>query len=385
MVNSKSPILLINPGQENNTACQHLVPHRIHRDIPPLSGLTLGSYLKKCGENVILLDCHIDTKYKEHIKNIIDGEGVKLIGITTFIGNFITNAQEITEYVKSEYPQIPVVWGGPLTSTLPEACLKEGKADYIVFFSGEEPLRLLIEALENDTPRENIPGIGFLKNEAPFYTKQNDNQAIQNDVLDWSMLGQNINIKQVPYLAYLFTSRGCPYGCRFCYNQIGARKNFRRCFFRSAENVLSEMDILNKEYGITVFNFGDDNFFSNKKRVVKILAGMRERGYFIEQAIGTFSDFNDEIIDGLKGICQTIICSIETASEHLLRFINKPINLIKVPEINRQLTLAGINTVHNFIFGIPGETDSDRKAAVDLVIKLKSINPFVRGVAFFFV
>ena len=383
-MSDKKTILLINPGHEGRSSLQHIVPHKFHRDIPPVSILTLGSYLERQGLNVILIDTHIDDKYQDTIKKIILNEDLCFVGITTLVGKFISNAMEITKYIKSIDPKLAVVWGGALTSTLPEACLKEGKADYIVLFNGEEPLRLLAKALNDGTPIEDVPNIGFLKDGAPVYTEQFKEQIIYEDVLDWGLLGGNINIKQIPYLAYIFSSRGCPYGCRFCYHQMSTAKNQRKCIFRRAERVLSELDFLNGQYGINVFNFGDDNFFSNKKRAVEILVGMKERGYYIEQAIGTFSDFNDEVISSLKGVCQTIICSIETASEKLLKLINKPIRLEQIPEINHKLNEAGINTIHNFMFGLPSETDEDRKAAVELMIRLKGLNPYVRGMAYFF-
>ncbi len=380
----KSTIFLINPGHEGKSAVQHSVPHRIHRDIPPISILTLGSYLEKFGENIVLLDTHLDDNFMESINRIIKNNDILLVGITTFVGKFICNAQKITEYIKSRYPRIPIVWGGPLTSTLPGACLTEGKADYIVFFNGEEPLRLLIEALRDKSEKDNIPNIGFLKNGVPFFTKQENNPFIYSDVLDWKLFGDFINVRQIPYLAYLFTSRGCPYGCRFCYHQMGAVKHLRKCLFRTAGSVIKEVEYLNKNFDINVFTIGDDNFFSNKKRAIEILAGIREMGCYIEQAVGTFNDFNDEVILNLKGICQTIICSIETTSESLLELINKPINLNSIPKINQKLTQAGINTIHSFMFGLPGETDEDRRAAVELMVQLKKINPYVRAVPYFF-
>jgi len=133
MNGNNGKILLINPGHEGKLAIRHSVPHKIHRDIPPVSILVLGSYLKKHGFDIILLDTHIDQNYKNTIRTILSKENIILVGITALIGKFITNAQEITAYVKSISKKTPVVWGGALTSTLPEACLKEGKADYIVF------------------------------------------------------------------------------------------------------------------------------------------------------------------------------------------------------------------------------------------------------------
>ncbi len=381
---SKKKVLLINPGHERKTGSQHIVPHRVHRDIPPISIVTLGSYLEQNGIEAILLDTHLEENYEMAIKKLLQDNDICLIGITTLIGKFISNAQETSNYIKSIMPKLPIVWGGALTSTLPEACLKESKADYIVLFNGEEPLRLLVEAITSGSSVESVPNIGFLKDGKPFYTGYLTNPVIYGEPLDWGLLGEKINIKQVPYLAYIFSSRGCPYGCRFCYHQMSASKEQRKCLFRNADQVLQELKFLNEKYGISVFTFGDDNFFSNKKRAVEILRGMRERKFYIEQAIGTFSDFNDEVIENLKGLCQTVIASIETASDRLLKVINKPIKLANIPEINRKLAAAEINSIHNFMFGLPGETDEDRRAAVGLMLTLKEINPYVRGMAYFF-
>jgi len=383
-VNKNMKVLLINPGHEGAAEVKHVVPHRFHRDIPPVSILTLGSYLRQRQIEVILIDTHIDGNYRETIKRIIQTEDICLVGLTTLVGKFIRNAIEITEHIKSIRPQLPVAWGGALTSTLPAACLKEGRADYIILFNGEEPVRQLVEALAEGRSVDSVPNLGYLKDGELFRTAVPQDQTIYDGVLAWDLLGANINVKQIPYLAYIFSSRGCPYGCRFCYHQMTSAKGQRKCLFRTADQVLAELDFLNKNYGISVFTFGDDNFFSNKRRAVEILKGMRERGYYIEQAIGTFSDFNDEVIAGLKGICQTVISSIETASPRLLKVINKPISLEKIPAIITQLNQAGINSIHNFMFGLPEETDDERKAAVDLMVELKAINPYVRGMAYFF-
>ncbi|MCX5713483.1 MAG: radical SAM protein [Candidatus Omnitrophica bacterium] len=383
MAIKKESILLINPGHEGKSSVAHSVPHRIHRDIPPISILTLASYLERAGENAVILDTHLDPDYEANIDAIISKENIVLVGITTFIGKFTSNARDITKYIKSRYPGLPVVWGGPLTSTLPDSCLIDGGADYIILFNGEEPLRLLVSAIKEKRTVNNIPNLGYLEEGKVVYTNKDINLPIFNDSLKWEMLGNRMNSEQIPYLAYIFSSKGCPYSCRFCYNQNRYEKS-NKYYFRDPDSILNELDSLNNKYGINVFTFGDDNFFFNKKRAIEITTRMKDKGFYIEQAIGTFSDFNDEVIVGLRGICQTIICSIESASDKLLKLIRKPIRLSDIPKVNTKLNEAGINTIHNFIFGLPGEDDHDRRAAVELMLRLKSINPYVRGMAYFF-
>jgi hypothetical protein len=79
-----------------------------------------------------------------------------------------------------------------------------------------------------------------------------------------------------------------------------------------------------------------------------------------------------------------VICSIESASERLLKDIRKPIKLDTIEPIVKKLSDRRINTFHNFMFGLPDETDEDRKVAVDLAVRLKKINPYVRFIPYFF-
>lgn len=371
-------ILLINPAQEDG----HSSPHAIHRDIPPISLLTLASYIEKFGHKAYIVDCHTDKDYKRSIYQILTYENIDAIGITVIIGNFIKNACEITEMIKDNSIDIPIIWGGPLVSVMPEACLREGNADYLILHQGEEPLRQFLDRTsEND--KYHINNLVFLNNDKVYYNQINSEPLLHTDRLSWELLYNDINEKQIPYLAYIFSSRGCPYKCTFCYHQSHVLKG-RKCFFRSSESILEELDFLNQKYGISVFTFGDDNFLTNKARAIRILDGMRERGYHAEQLVGAINDFSDPVIKAMSGVCQTAISSIESASERLIKLINKPIVPTDAISLNKKLVDNGINSIHNFMFGIPTETQDDIMSAFDLMSDIKKINKTSRGIAYFF-
>jgi len=381
----KKVVLLINPSHDREGEQIHSSPHRVHRDIPPMSILTLGSYLRQKGVDVIIFDTHIDSHYSETLAEYFKQFEIILVGMTTFVGRFIHNAIELGNIIKGLKPEVPIVWGGPLVSTLPEKCLREGNADYVVLYEGEMPLYLLAQALTERKPVDGIPNLGYRKNGELRFTRVDYAAERYDGIIRWDLLSNPMNRQQIPYVAYLFTSRGCPYSCSFCYHLMDSNSRIiKKYACRSAEQVLEEIDFLRDRYQINVVSFGDDNFLAEKKRVLKILEGVRKRGLYIEQCVGTFSDLNEEVIEALSGICQTVICSIETASERLSKFIKKPINLRTVDPTVQKLADHGINTYHNFMFGLPGETDEDRKRAVDLGIGLKKINAYVRLIPSFF-
>jgi radical SAM superfamily enzyme YgiQ (UPF0313 family) len=77
----------------------------------------------------------------------------------------------------------------------------------------------------------------------------------------------------------VFTGRGCPFSCNFCYRMD---PGFRH---RSAENILEEMRILKRDYHVTYFDFQDDLFMISGKRVMDFCEKLMGRiwGFFAQQ------------------------------------------------------------------------------------------------------
>ena len=71
------------------------------------------------------------------------------------------------------------------------------------------------------------------------------------------------SISKRKFLTTVISSRGCPYNCLFCFTK---GRKFRE---RSPENVMAEIKECMK-LGITEFEFFDDTFTVNPKRVMDI-------------------------------------------------------------------------------------------------------------------
>jgi radical SAM superfamily enzyme YgiQ (UPF0313 family) len=137
--------------------------------------------------------------------------------------------------------------------------------------------------------------------------------------------------------------------------------------------------------GTRVFSFEDDNFLVNCERAIKILNFFKNKGFFIEQCAGHMNNYkNKDLVAAMRGVVQTAKYSIESASPRLLSLIRKNICIENVPQINEKLFRNGISTIHYFIVGLPTESEDDLKMNVDLMKKLKEINPYVRGHSYFF-
>jgi hypothetical protein len=334
-------ILLINPGHDETHTPEYMAEHAryrpVHRDPPPMSVMTYGTWLQDQGNEVDILDTHIDTDWRPKLSEMLRRD-YAWVGLTVIIGRLQANAREITEAIRVEAPRLPVVWGGVMCSVMPDE-LREAYHPDMVVSGGLRP--------------DSI------------------------DRVNWGLVGDRFNKQQDPYYHMIMTSTGCPYSCSFCYKHSISSDG--RVRYRSVEAVTSEMDNIHAYTGGRVFAIGDDNFLTNKTRAKAILAHCRERGYYLEEAIGHIEGLSDDMIEAMRGVVHMFIFSIETVSPQLQDIINKQIHLDMVPWKLERLREAGILCNVSFMVGLPGEGQADIDANWAYMEDLRKAHPFIRG------
>jgi radical SAM superfamily enzyme YgiQ (UPF0313 family) len=173
----------------------------------------------------------------------------------------------------------------------------------------------------------------------------------------------------------MYSSKGCPFPCSFCYNLFFNRRQWRS---RNAENTVAELEMLNKKYGINYFIVHDDNFVVNKKRSLKIAELINAKGMNIKYSIDARIDaFDYEFLKKLKesGMCE-IRVGCESGSNRVLNeIIQKRITkeqTLKAVEVAKDLDLK---LILSFVIGWPTETVAERQETIDLVLQIQKINP----------
>lgn len=135
-----------------------------------------------------------------------------IICFSCYIWN-ITETLEAAVAIKEAYPHIKILLGGPEVSYEWEGVIAHDAIDYIIAGEGEIPFAQFID----DYPHiEQVPNLIY-KNEQYeiHYNKQN----VQFDV---ALLDNRNPYQYEPVeelynkVAYIETSRGCPYKCEFC-------------------------------------------------------------------------------------------------------------------------------------------------------------------------
>jgi radical SAM superfamily enzyme YgiQ (UPF0313 family) len=149
----------------------------------------------------------------------------------------------------------------------------------------------------------------------------------------------------------ILTSRGCPYRCAFC----GLAEQHKIMKYRSPENVVEEIKFIQEKYGINKFNFQDDTFTVNKKRLHKMLElfkplniGFRAHG---RSGLDTPEDYKKLKEAG----CNVVAWGIESGSQKVLNAMNKDTTVKQNEEVIKWAKDAGLVTRAFFVIGFPGE------------------------------
>lgn len=345
----------------------------------PLSVLCLGAYLEQAGFIPIIIDIDVAPDWQNLI--LSHAAEAVCVGISSLTGYQIHSGLEVTNFVKENFPKLPVIWGGVHPTLLPVQTLEEKNIDVVVRGEGEATLLELVNCLKDNKPIDNILGISFKKNGQII--NNFDRQFLDINTLPdpaWHL----VDLKKYTSTDYvsnntipLQTTRGCPHRCTYCYNIEFNKKSWRAM---SPEKVFHQVDDLIKKYNIDGVAFCDDNFFVDFDRVKKICHLFIDNKLNIKWEADCRIDYlfrmDEEFFKLLKAAgLQALFLGAESGSPRILDFVKKDITveqIIASAELTKKYDLAGW---YAFILGLPSEKPEDVAATIKIMKKVKEINP----------
>lgn len=326
-----------------------------HRTGPGHLGLGyLAAYLLKRGHMVRVLDAKNDVVTDDVLRQHLLEFQPELFGVTAMTHE-VHAAADACAIVKRISPDIWTVIGGPHTSALPERTLEEfSSVDIAVAGEGEITMTELAEAKASGavpSELENILGIAFRVGNRVFRTAKRP----------WLE-----NLDDLPFPAWelfpkvswgVISSRGCPFGCKFCQRVLG-----RQLRLRSVDNVLAEFDAIEERLGQREIWFRDDTFGVNKRWadefLEKLNARNQRRGYVLRW--GCNSRVNLADLDRYRRMkesgCYGVSFGVESGDEVILKRIMKEITPEMAVKAIATAQEAGLTAAAFFILGHPGET-----------------------------
>lgn len=294
--------------------------------------------------------------------------------ISTFTINRIAGCR--TAQLANKYnPSVKVVMGGVHPSFMYHQILLNHPVDAVCIGEGEDTVVELLNAYKANTSVEGVKGIAYKKEGVVIETggrpfiKDLDSIPFPAHDLHSDYLVQTRR-------GHVVSSRGCPYGCQFCSTTQMWGKSWRA---RSPKNVVDEIEMLIRDYGIKYINFMDDEFTLNRKRTIGICKEIINRGIGINWNCATRVDTIDgEQIDWMmKSGCNDISLGIESGSPRILKTIGKRITVEEITKAFDLLNEYGLSRGAYLMVGNPGEDRNSVNETIELVKKLKLDVPSV--------
>jgi len=320
------------------------------RAFPPLGILYVASYLKKKGKDISICDLTGEKRWIEKFKRILRKESPLYVGITATTSD-MPIAIKLLKIAKKCNSYITVAIGGPHATILPESCKI---FDKVVIGDGWNGSLKAFSAFKSKFIEEAI-----IENldDMPFPARE---------LIDLSKYIYLIN--SLP-ATNIMTHLGCPFKCVFC---VGRNKKFyTKVRFRSPENVIEEMDLLNRNYGFKAFVFYDDEFNLKKDYVIKLCNLLAKRKYIWRAPIRT-DLFDDEIASYMKKAgCVEVTAGVESGSDKVLEIIGKRTSSYINSKARRICLKNGIRFKAFVMVGLPGASEEDEKLTEKWIIENK--------------
>lgn len=346
--------------------------YRSHLITPPLGLGYLSAYLKSRGYQVKIIDgLNLGLSNQEIVQQCQEAD---LVGIS-IISDYYLEAKDLCRGLKQINKK--VVLGGPHPSALPQESLVQTGADYVIIGEGEETLLELVRTLENNQEVSRIPGV-FVLNQKEFLKREFIQDLDSLPFLDWVSLDprkyqkapHGALIKNFP-VAPIASTRGCPYFCKFCAASAIWERKIR---FRSASNVVDEIEYLVKNFQVREIHFEDDNLTLKREHIEEICNLILSKGLKISWATpnGIRADRVDfKLLELMKKSgCYYIAFGIESGNQYILDNILKSEKLADIERAVRWAKKLGLLTQGFFIFGLPGETNQSIKETINFAKKI---------------
>ena len=340
-------------------------------------------------------------------------DAIGLGGIITQYGRL----KEIARICKRVYPDVPIVLGGGIASSMPEFMVERLPADVVVQEEGEVTFSEVLHCLEEGASLDRVKGVAFRRDLGHGrWTVQNNGHrpSIKAsgqglDSLPWPLrshwpVDDVYRANPVGHLNWIskwsdgapisnehcvsmIASRGCPYAsraCDYCYAAyLGTEYRLR-----SPREVVDEMEWLNSRYGVAYIHFLDDLMLTDYRWALAFcneLRGRRQRNGF-EVLWGGTCRTNIVAADVVRAKREGRPNMLEQAHEVGMRQVGYGVetgsptilaNIDKSGQTPERIEIAILETQRvmgyadcSFMIGSPGETRETVQETVDLCRKI---------------
>ena len=323
---------------------------------------------------------HFGADYESIADDIAD-LNPDIVGISSLCSPYYREALYVARIVK-EVTDCPVIVGGCHPSACPEMVLSDENVDFIILGEGEEPVVKFVSQYTGKRDYHAVPGLGFKKDGEMIINPPAEGLEIDDIPFpDFSDFDPNLYTLRGQPVAFMMTSRSCPYKCSYCSVHHVFGNKYR---MRSPDNIIEEMKI-RYDQGYRIFDFEDDNFTACSGRVIKLC----------DRICDTFN--SDITLTAMNGVCyqgldydvlvamykagfRTLNLALVSSDDESRRHVRRSHSLDKFIEIVTIASQIGYRITAYQILGLPYE---DLATMIDTMVTLAGL-PVLMGASIFY-
>lgn len=283
-----------------------------------------------------------------------------LIGITVFSPVYF-EVKQIFERIRKNHANTVICLGGPYVTTLNDQIFEETPAEFAVYGEGEITFTQLISHLKGDQKLEDILGLMYLNKSGKVVSNPPHENIIDMNTLPFPAYDL-FQMSRYPLHRFV-TSRGCPFKCSWC-NGTSIWPNGYRLM--GAKKMIDEVQHLISNYGMKIFDFGDNSFNISLKRLEEFCDLLIQKNIQIMWSASFRAEImTQEIAYKMrKAGCYNVSIGIESANNKILSNLTKGTTIEKIDVGIKMLKNAGIEIMSQFVIGSPFETLKDVKESI---------------------
>jgi radical SAM superfamily enzyme YgiQ (UPF0313 family) len=275
-----------------------------------------------------------------------------IVGFSSYCWN-IDKVLDTARIIKTIYPQIQIVFGGPEVGPIGPKYMRENHfIDVIIKGEGEITFAELLKHYLGKGRREEIAGISYRLNgqihENPERPPIEDLSAIPSPYLEGILVPRD-------RVTYIETYRGCIFRCRYCFEG----KNLPKLRFFPEERVKREIELILGHQEIKSFHFVDTVFNFRKERLERLVGMIADANRFGTElrTVEIIAEFVDqETVDLFKRAnVKSTETGPQTVNEDTLKNVNRFYRGEKFRNGIRLLEQNGIEVTTDLIIGLPGD------------------------------
>jgi len=260
-------------------------------------------------------------------------------------------------------PGLMIIAGGPEATADPEGVLKEAPFDLVVIGEGEITLAELFDRLAVDAAIDDLPGIARLVHGKVVSVKR---PPIPDLGLLTSPYLSGLLDAHIPNGVVWQLSRGCSFGCDFCFDGMGDRKVRRY----PLERLEAELDYV-LAHGVNQIFVLDSTFNQDVKRAKTLLRLIARKAPHVH----CHFEVRHELLDAeqarlFAGLTCSLQIGLQSADPEVARNVGRAFRRDDFVARIGMLNETGVIFGFDLIYGLPGDSLARFREGLDFALSL---------------